>query len=209
MSTRRLSGVVACLNNEDTIGLVVNKLVDVCDEVIVVDGGSQDCTLERALVHDSVRLYEQPRASSTAELRNFGFDQCSWDWILVVDADELLGGMTRAALGKVTGLPVMKWFSFPRYRVVERAGELHYLSDPAHFPDRQIRLFRNLPSFRYALSDGATPPVFLKRTGVGLPLRKPQLFQFGVPLQDHEGASAPLPEVSPLLLDQLRGGKSG
>lgn len=183
MDRIHLSGVVVCQDNASTIGAVLDSLVPFCDEIVVVDGGSSDATREIATQRDKVRLYER-RFDGHARQKNFGFDQALGDWILIVDTDELLGGRGLARLRWLTHVPGMYWYSLPRYWVVERDGALHYLAGKPYYRDRQLRLFRNEPGFRYEVDRYPIHHQFREKRGGGRPLRRPHIFHYTLLLQD-------------------------
>jgi hypothetical protein len=60
--------------------------LDFCDEVVVVDGGSRDRTVEIARAAGA-RVIENPWPGFAAQ-RNVALDHASGDWVLEIDADE-------------------------------------------------------------------------------------------------------------------------
>ena len=56
---KRISGVVVAQDNESTIRQVLGCLLAVADEIIVVDGGSTDATIDICLSFPKVRLYRR------------------------------------------------------------------------------------------------------------------------------------------------------
>lgn len=180
----RISGVVVAQNNEATIQAVIKNLEPLCDEIVVVDGGSQDATPEVATRCPLVRLYRRPFDGNIGAQKNFAFDQCLGDWILVLDTDELIGGKGVRLVRKLTRLPFMSWFAFPRYWLVERDGQLQYLAGKPFYRDRQVRLFRNLPGFRYDVSRSPIHHVFEDKHRNGCALRHPHIFHYTFLQQD-------------------------
>ena len=80
-----ISAVIIVKNGQDLIGDCLDSL-DFCDEIIVVDGGSNDKTVEIAEKKKAkVFIHEM---QDFAESRNFGLDKAEGSWILYVDADE-------------------------------------------------------------------------------------------------------------------------
>ncbi len=184
MSKVHLSGAVVAQNNETTIGPVLDSLSPHCYEVLVIDGGSTDRTPEIAAARPKVRVIRNEFEGNLSVQKNFAFDQCRGDWILMIDTDELLGGRRVGWLRGLTRIPGMSWYSIPRYWLVEKDGELHYLSERPYYRDRQLRLFRNLPEFRYHEKEWPIHHRFRKKTGAGRPLRNPHIYHFALLLQD-------------------------
>lgn len=180
----RISGVVVAQDNQETIGAVLKNLEQFCDEIIVVDGGSQDATREVATRCPLVRLYRRPFDGNIGAQKNFAFDQCLGDWILILDTDELIGGKGVRHVRTLTRLPFMSWFAFPRYWLVERDGQQRYLAEEPFYRDRQVRLFRNLPGFRYDVSRSPIHHVFVDKQGKGRALRHPHIFHYTFLQQD-------------------------
>ena len=60
------------------------------DEIVLVDTGSTDLTLEIAGRYGA-RIIEYPWSDDFSAARNHALDHASSDWILYIDADERLG----------------------------------------------------------------------------------------------------------------------
>jgi glycosyltransferase involved in cell wall biosynthesis len=185
MTRIHLSGVVVCQDNESTVGAVIDSLAPVCDEVVVVDGGSRDATVDVAKARDNVRLYERDFDNHAAQ-KNFACDQARGSWILILDSDELIGGRGVERLRWLTHVPGMRWYSLPRYWLVERDGELHYIAERPWYRDRQLRLFRNEPGFRYDEKQHPVHHEVHAKRGWGRPLRQPHIFHYALLLQGRE-----------------------
>lgn len=95
-----LTVVTTTYNEEAKIGLALQS-VHWADELIVVDGGSQDRTVEIARRY-TPHVYTQPNHPNWNVNKNFGFDRARSDWVLSLDADErvtaALAAELRAAL---------------------------------------------------------------------------------------------------------------
>lgn len=183
MTRIHLSGAVVCQDNATSIGPVLDCLARLCDEIVVVDGGSRDATAEIAAARDKVRLFER-RFDTHAAQKNFAFDQARGDWILVLDSDELLGGRGIGRLRWLTHLPGAQWYALPRYWLVEREGSLFYLAAKPYYRDRQLRLFRNTPGFRYREEQHPVHHEFRSKRGFGRPLRHPHIFHYTLLMED-------------------------
>src|SRR5580692_9110946 len=58
-----------------------------CDELIVVDTGSEDATKELAAARGA-KVFEFEWIDDFAAARNASFEHCTGDWILWLDADD-------------------------------------------------------------------------------------------------------------------------
>jgi len=107
------------------------------DEVIVVDSGSKDRTVEIAEAHGAkVFVREWP---GFAAQKNFAIAQCTGDWVLSLDADEEMSPelATQIRLLLPTNPPSDAYYLNRRNlflgRWVKRGG---------YYPDSKLRLFR-------------------------------------------------------------------
>lgn len=182
-----LSGVVVCQDNESTIGAVAHNLLDFCDELVVLDGGSRDRTREIAASRERTRVHEHPFDGNIAAQKNRAMDLARGDWIFILDTDELIGERGRRRIRWLTRIPGAGWWSMPRYWLVPHAGGVGWLDGPNYYRDRQLRLFRNLPQHRYDPESNPIHHTFEpRRTGLGRPLRSPHIFHYTFLLQDRE-----------------------
>lgn len=83
-----MTPVSACLivqDEQERLGDCLSSLA-FCDEIVVVDGGSRDGTVELARAAHA-RVIEHPWAGFAAQ-RNVALEHASHDWVLELDADE-------------------------------------------------------------------------------------------------------------------------
>lgn len=76
-------------NEEDFIGRCLDSVKNVVDEIIIVDTGSTDKTIEICRSYNA-RVERFNWNESFADARNYGLEKATGDWIIWLDADEEL-----------------------------------------------------------------------------------------------------------------------
>lgn len=76
-------------NEEDTIERCLESVKDIVDEIIIVDTGSNDKTKELAEKFTS-KIYDFQWIDDFSAARNFSFSKATQDYILWLDADDVL-----------------------------------------------------------------------------------------------------------------------
>ncbi len=92
---RRKPGISVLLAAQDeqfVVGLSIRSFLELGDEVIVVDNGSQDATrqIARTLAErypDRVRFFDRPELVDLHQNRAFAFSQARYEWVVRADAD--------------------------------------------------------------------------------------------------------------------------
>ncbi|GJM11377.1 MAG: LPS biosynthesis protein [Lysobacteraceae bacterium] len=84
----KLSVAITTFNNQATIASCLQSAEQVADEIVVLDSGSTDRTLQIIADFDT-RVISQPFAGYSAQ-KQAVIDQCSHDWILLLDSDEVI-----------------------------------------------------------------------------------------------------------------------
>jgi glycosyltransferase involved in cell wall biosynthesis len=106
-----------------------------CDEILVVDSGSRDATLEIALTHGA-RVIHQDWLGYGPQ-KQFAVEQAAHDWVLCVDADERVTPELRASILAALAAPAGHAYRFARCnRFMGR-----YLRYGEGYPDWSLRLF--------------------------------------------------------------------
>jgi tetratricopeptide (TPR) repeat protein len=132
------------------------------DELVAVDTGSRDGT-PRLLAEAGAKVLHEPWRDDFAAARNVGLERARGDWIVVLDADELLSPEARAGIRSAVGDAQLG------------AATLLVRNPLPHGharEERVLRLFRRDPSirFRHAIHETVADDVsaFLRRRGLGM-----------------------------------------
>lgn len=76
-------------NEEDTLSNCLNSIAGIFDEIVIVDTGSTDNTTDIAKLYtDKLFFYEWK--DDFADARNFAFEKSTCDYIMWLDADDIL-----------------------------------------------------------------------------------------------------------------------
>lgn len=131
-----ISVTIITLNEEDRLGDALDS-VAWADEIVVVDAGSTDRTVEIARQYtDRVIVRAWP---GYAAQKNFADSQASGDWILSIDADERVSPELRHTIEELRHYG-------PRhdgYRLARRAWYMgRWIRHCGWYPDYQLRLYR-------------------------------------------------------------------
>ena len=116
-------------NNEETLQKTLESVKDF-DEVLILDNGSTDGTLAIAAKYPNVRI-EKTTFKGFGLLKNEAADLAKNDWILSLDADEVL----TESLPK--NLNPKKAYSFPFHNFYN--GK--WIKGCGWYPDRHVRLY--------------------------------------------------------------------
>jgi glycosyltransferase involved in cell wall biosynthesis len=134
-----LSITIVAQDEGRTIADVLAAVVGIADEVVFIDSGSTDGTLEIAESF-GVRLYHQDWLGY-AEQKNLAIDLASGEWILSLDADEVLTPALVSEIGELMkrGVPDdIVGFKIPRVLFIGESP----VPGGGFYPDAQLRLIR-------------------------------------------------------------------
>lgn len=84
----KISVAIITKNEEEMLGQTLSAIQDLADEIVIVDSLSTDKTKEIALKFGA-RFFEKEWQGFSAQ-KNYLIDQCKGEWILLIDADEVL-----------------------------------------------------------------------------------------------------------------------
>ena len=96
---KRLSATIITLNEEDKIRPCLESLREIADEIVVVDSLSTDST--KAICEEfGVRFVEQ-KWLGYSEQKNLANEIAAYDWILSIDADEVISEELKKSILKI------------------------------------------------------------------------------------------------------------
>lgn len=140
-----LSVLYIVRNEQDIIGRSISSVIDIADEIVVVDTGSTDNTMNVCRQFRKTKVLSQPWEQDFSKPKNFGISQCSSDWVLCMDADEIIDKRSASAIRGAIHSARANIFGF-NIHIVDHEHSFDAPPNPSSFfPSPQIRLFRHVP----------------------------------------------------------------
>lgn len=131
----KLSVTIIAYNEEENIRDCLES-VKWADEIVVVDAGSRDKTVEISKEYTD-KVFTNPWPGHYQQ-KNFAIDKTSNLWILSVDADERITPELRKEIERVLTNPSFDGYLFPRKNYF--LGK--WMRHGGWYPDHVLRLFR-------------------------------------------------------------------
>jgi glycosyltransferase involved in cell wall biosynthesis len=145
---KTLSIAMIAMNEEANLPRTLES-VKWADEIILVDSGSRDRTLEIAHSFAAKTSYHQ--FGGHGEQKNVALDRCTSDWILLLDADEVLTPKLQQEIRNLlSGEPKYDAYWIPRLNLY--FGK--WIRHGGFYPDPKLRLFKRGVA---RLSEGVGP----------------------------------------------------
>src|SRR5689334_16463908 len=132
----RVSAALIVRDESAFIESCLRSLVDTVDEIVIVDTGSRDDTIEIARRFPT-QLYHFPWRDDFSAARNYALARAKGDWILYIDADECL---------EIPSHDVFRAVLADQDKV---AWELQFYPRVGWTRCYEMRLFRNDPRIRF------------------------------------------------------------
>ncbi len=130
--------VILIVQNEEKNLRACLESVTWADEIVVVDGGSTDATVEIAREFTE-HVYLNPWPGFAAQ-KQFALDQASREWVLSIDADERIPPELRDEILAVLSADSDKFSGYEIPRLSTFLGKFIYHS--GWYPGYQLRLFQ-------------------------------------------------------------------
>ncbi len=126
-------------NEADNLPRCLSSAKPYVNQIIVVDTGSTDHTIEIAQQYGA-QVSHFTWCNDFAAARNFSLSQATGDWILVLDADEELVVNSKKAFNRLGTEPEVFLYALVRIETADQCDLSNFYVD---------RLFRNLPGMAY------------------------------------------------------------
>jgi glycosyltransferase involved in cell wall biosynthesis len=136
---RGLSVVIVAQDEERTIGQVLDSIKAIANEIILVDSGSSDKTIDIAKSCGAMCHHQE--WLGYAQQKNFAISLAKCEWILSLDADEVVSAPLLKEIETVLSQPEGENFDgyrIPRYLYIGNTALCH----GGFYPDAQLRLFK-------------------------------------------------------------------
>ena len=129
-------------DEEEMLPRCLAAVAPAVDEIVIVDTGSTDRTIEIAREYNAT-VIEREWTGSFSEARNASFEAATGDWIVYLDADEVLVLEDTDRLRSLTGRTWREAFYLVE---TSYTGEL---GDGAAITNNALRVFRNRAQYRF------------------------------------------------------------
>lgn len=162
MKRQTVSLCIIARDEEATIGMAIKSVLALVHEIVVIDTGSHDNTRIIAEGYGA-RIIDLAWADDFAAARNAALEEANGDWILFLDADEILQPIRPVDFQRLLNDPGAVGY---RLRMISaHPGDVDQV-------EGRVRLFRRLPEvrYRYPIFERVTPDLseVCARTGQGI-----------------------------------------
>ncbi|MGB9883221.1 MAG: glycosyltransferase family 2 protein [Microgenomates group bacterium] len=146
----KLSLCLAVYNEEKNIQYCLGSSIDIVDEVVIVDGGSTDKTVEIAKSYGKkVRIIHSDNPSMFHKNKQKAIEAAKGEWILQLDADEALSDELKKEIAELINCQIVKNkkkdknLDFVAYWIPRKNWFLtRFLEKGGAYPDYTIRLYK-------------------------------------------------------------------
>jgi len=130
-----ISVVIITFNEERNLARCLESVKDIADEIVIVDSHSTDRTIEIARSYNA-RIVDLA-FTGYGEQKNFATTLAANDWILSLDADEVVTQVLKNSIQEVKKAPRYDVYQMPR--LTNYCGK--WIRHCGWYPDRQTRLY--------------------------------------------------------------------
>lgn len=129
--------MISAYNEEGKIEKCLSSVKDIADEIIFVDNSSTDGTVRIARKYTD-KVFSRENNPMLNVNKNFGFTKATSDWILSLDADEVVTRELASEIMQLSESEAISGYFIPRKNII--FGK--WIRHTGWYPDYQLRLFR-------------------------------------------------------------------
>lgn len=193
-------------NEEETLARCLSSVQPVVDEIVIVDTGSEDRTRDIASAYTG-RIYDFEWIDDFSAARNFAFSKATQDYILWLDADDILQPEDAARLAELkrgldwdadaVSMTYLLAFddhgnvtsSLRRNRLVKREKQFRWVGAIHEYLEVRGKIVQsgiNITHSRVHTQSSRNLHIFEKREAGGLPFSSRDLYYYANELFDHQ-----------------------
>ncbi len=131
----KLSVAIITYNEEKNLKRCLESINGLWNELIIVDSGSVDGTKTIAEAYGAKFIHHD--FEGHIQQKNFALDQCQYDMVLSLDADEVLSADLKSKVQELKQKKDRGFFVFNR--MTNYRG--HWIKHSGWYPDKKLRLF--------------------------------------------------------------------
>ncbi|TGL87729.1 glycosyltransferase family 2 protein [Leptospira congkakensis] len=132
-----LSCAIITLNEEDNISRTLEALSFI-EDIVVIDSGSTDKTVEIAKSLGARVFFR--KFVNYADQKNFAIEQTKYDWVLAIDADEVVSDGLKSEITELFTDNKLQSVGYLVPRLTYYLGK--WIRFGGYYPNYQIRLFK-------------------------------------------------------------------
>lgn len=136
---KTISVAIATFNEEKNIINCLDGVEGWVNEIVVADGESTDNTVELIKKYSKAKVISIPNKSMFHKNKNAAIEACNMDWILFLDADEIVSkALKDEIISVIESDPKDSGYYIPR----KNFFLTRFLTKGGQYPDERIRLFK-------------------------------------------------------------------
>ncbi len=157
-TVKTLSLCMIVKNEENTLPDCLNSIRNIVDEIIIVDTGSTDRTKDIAKIYGA-KIYDFKWTNDFSEARNYSLSKANCDWILILDADEIISPIDHDRLKELINKKQNVAYSITTRNYVNvfnlagwtSNGSIYSKEEKGKgwFPSTKVRLFPNKKGIKF------------------------------------------------------------
>ncbi len=155
---RTLSLCMIVKDEENNLTNCLNSIKNIVDEIVIVDTGSTDRTRDIAKIFGA-KIYDFKWTGDFSEARNYSLSKANCDWILVLDADEMISSLDHYRLKELINKKQNVAYSITTRNYVNAFNLAGWTSNGSiyskeekgkgWFPSTKVRLFPNKKGIKF------------------------------------------------------------